>query len=209
MTTLPQRPMLGEVLDALTNERDHRHYDASPSVLLRTGATRVTTSATGVDLWVRDEYGWSFRWRTTDPAEAWEILQARDLVPLDCRSRFVCEGCGGRGVVDATALPGYVVPCLRCDGGHRPHPPTVAALASWASLGWRATDDGHPGIAGAEEWAREMVGVREVWWRVGPVEASGVVLGPAHPGLARAGFGWSWSGRRPDGVTLVVPPLGA
>ncbi len=203
MTTLPQRPMLGEVLDALTNERDHRHYDASPSVLLRTGATRVTTSATGVDLWVCDEYGWSFRWRTTDPAEAWEILQARDLVPLDCRSRFVCEDCGGTGGP-------YVGGCLDCNAiGHRPHPSTVAALASWASLGWAPADDGHPGIAGAEEWALAMVGVPAVWWRVGPVERDGVVPGHARSDLAAAGFGWSWDGRRPDGVTLAVPPLGA
>jgi hypothetical protein len=195
--------MLGPALDALTNERDHRHYDASPSVLLRTGATRVTTSATGVDLWVRDEYGWGFRWRTTDPAEAWEILQARDLVPLDCRSRFVCEDCGGTGGP-------YVGGCLDCNAiGHRPHPSTVAALASWASLGWAPADDGHPGIAGAEEWALAMVGVPAVWWRVGPVERDGVVPGRARSDLAAAGFGWSWNGRRPDGVTLVVPPLGA
>ena len=201
----PQRPMLGPALDALTNERDHRHYDASPSVLLRTGATRVTTSATGVDLWVRDEYGWGFRWRTTDPAEAWELLQARDLVPLDCRSRFVCEDCGGTGGP-------YVGGCLDCNAiGHRPHPSTVAALASWASLGWAPADDGHPGIAGAEELAREIAPGFDAWWRVRELQhvmdtptgadpadrlrVAGIV--PVDPGLTRRV------------VLLYVPPLGS
>lgn len=185
----PQRPMLGAVLDALTHERDHRHYDASPSVLLRTGATRVTTSATGVDLWVRDEYGWGFRWRTTDPAEAWEILQARDLVPLDCRSRFVCEDCGGTGGP-------YVGGCLDCNAiGHRPHPSTVAALASWASLGWAPADDGHPGIAGAEEWAQRFVSADGVRWRVAAASAVEAIGG---------------LGMTTDMSTMVlyVPPLG-
>ncbi len=196
--------MLGAVLDALTHERDHRHYDASPSVLLRTGATRVTTSATGVDLWVGDEYGWSFRWRTTDPAEAWEILQARDLVPMDAASRFVCEGCGGSGGA-------YVGGCLDCNAiGHRPHPSTVAALASWASLGWAPTDDGHPGIACAEELAREIAPGFDAWWRVRELQhvmdtptgadpadrlrVAGIV--PVDPGLTRRV------------VLLYVPPLG-
>jgi len=197
----PHRPQLGPVLDALVDS-DGREVPSwwltnRVAVVARANAHEVIIEARGHFV--------AWPWRTTDVAEAWEILQARDLVPLDCRARFVCARCEGTGV------PGHLVDtaCLDCDGGHRPHPPTVAALASWASLGWRATDDGHPGIAGAEEWAREMVGVREVWWRVGPVEASGVVLGPAHPGLARAGLGWSWSGRRPDGVTLTVPPLGS
>ena len=189
----PQRPMLGAVLDALTNERDHRHYDASPSVLLRTGATRVTTSATGVDLWVHDEYGWSFRWRTTDPAEAWEILQARDLVPLGCVSRFVCSTCDGRGELLYDVVGD---PCDDCDRtGHRPHPPTVAALASWASLGWAPADDGHPGIAGAEEWAQRFVSADGVRWRVAAASAVEAIGG---------------LGMTTDMSTMVlyVPPLG-
>ena len=201
----PHRPQLGAVLDALTVTLP----GASPPSAWTDAAWTLSAA------WAAraDGTGAVYPWRTTDPAEAWEILQARDLVPLDCRSRFVCEGCGGSGnggdVVTLLGRAGTVA-CHVCRAtGHRPHPMTVAALASWASLGWAATDDGHPGIAGAEEWALAMVGVPAVWWRVGPVERDGVVPGHARSDLAAAGFGWSWNGRRPDGVTLVVPPLGA
>jgi hypothetical protein len=202
----PQRPMLGAVLDALTAVRDHRRYDATPSVLLRTGATRVTASAAGVDVWVRDEYGWSFSWATTDPAEAWEILQARDLIPLDCRSRFVCEDCSGRGDVEVPELgKGWHAACPVCLGdGHRPHPPTVAALAAWASVGFAATDDGHPGIVGAEELARELGGLAVVW-RVAELKTDPALWEPqsAVHRLAAAGLGITWSPH----LKLYVPPL--
>jgi len=135
---------------------------------------------------------------------------ARDLIPLDAASRFVCEACGGTGQRHNW---GETFGCLTCDRtGHRPHPPTVAALAPWASLGWRPTDDGHPGIAGAEEWAREIGDPRRVWWRVGAPEGS---IAPGYGDrspmgrLARAGLLWGWAGGAADRVTLYVPPLGA
>lgn len=213
--TLPRRPMLGAVLDALTSERDHRRHDALPSVLLRTGVTSVNATAEGVTLWKRDEYGWGYEWTTRDPAEAYELLQARGHVPMDYVGRFVCERCGGAGVATPKGMRGRV-PCEACDTlGHRPHPPTVAELASWCSLGFAAGDDMAPGIlraaalASAEEFAGPVhLEAPPVWWRVAPpgADASAAYrVGSARRALCEAGLGFR---RMSTHTMLYVPPLG-
>lgn len=234
MGATPQRPMLGPVLDALTERTRIRE----PSGILHDGRRSrvgISHSLHGVALSVHG-VSVSYRWITTDPAEAWELLQARDLIPMGCVGRFVCEACAGGGVVAVglARLPCLrcALPCADCGGteraggavcdcvgslrqnavalGHRPHPPTVAALASWASLGFVASDDGeHPGILGAEELAAAMIPGLPVWWAAAP---AGVSTSTRHGGespawrLLDAGLPWR---RGTTHTALCVPPLGA
>lgn len=219
--TLPRRPMLGPVLDALTTAR---RDGALPSELLRADGAYAAPGADGVDVRVRGgAAGHSFHWlagakaAVITPAEALELLQARDIVPLDYRGRWVCSACDGRRLI---ARPGVMfdAPCRPCRAtGTLPHPPTVAALASWASLGWAQDDDRGMGVAVAEALARELDASAEVVWRVGAVEASGaatqrpmVVTTADNPEvllrLWRANISVA---HRSGRVTLTVPPLGA
>ena len=203
--SLPRRPMLGAVLAHLTGTSPALW--AEFAVLGDVSADECGASMAG------GRRGGSrsivVPWTTTDPAEAWELLQARDLIPLDYRGRFVCGVCGGSGLVSVGSV--RAMQCPDCDvghgHGHRPHPPTVAALASWASLGFAASDDGVPGILGAEELARTLSPDAPVWWRVAPQSADAVPAytrdGPAWR-LLGAGLGW-W--RRPTHTALIVPPL--
>ena len=202
---LPRRPMLGAVLDALTVTGGLPSSD-----WLQLRAAVLTLSAEGARIVVprldgrgrRADYDMRYAWTTTDPAEAYELLQARGLVPMEYRPRFTCEACAARPGVDCI---GY----FDCHGtGTLPHPPTVAALASWASLGFAAGDDGAPGILGAEEWAQQLAAQPEVAWRVAPPSpADATTRMPDHP-LAQAGLGFAWDARIPRRITLVVPPLG-
>jgi hypothetical protein len=131
--------MLGAVLTHLT-DTDADLWRPHPSGVIVASASHVRGA------WVPSGMPFitSRAWVTTNVAEAYELLQARDLVPMGYVGRFVCEACGGRGStsVETPEGYGYAPRCLDCVGaGHRPHPPTVAALASWASLGFAAGDD--------------------------------------------------------------------
>jgi hypothetical protein len=227
----PKRPMLSAVLDALTERTRIRE----PSGILHDGRrSRVVISHSlhGVVLSVHG-VSVTYPWITTDPAEAWELLQTRDLIPMDYVGRFVCEACAGGGVVACglAHLPCLrcALPCVGCGGsgrvgnavcdcvgslrsdavalGHTPHPPTVAELAAWASLGFAASDDGSPGILGAEELMGELSGGTPTRWRVTPVTdiPTSFFRNESARRLNAAGFGWSGAARY---RTLYVPPLG-
>lgn len=203
---LPRRPMLGAVLDALTVPSATW---APPSWALDAVSCGAQVTPDGVAIGSMGRTTHTFPWVTTDPAEAYELLQARGLIPMDYRSRFVCEACGGSGAVAVRELgPGWNAACAYCDDGHRPHPPTVAALASWASLGWEVGDDGSPGIFGAEELAATTSPDAPVCWHVaqpGADAGRAYMSGSPARRLLDAGFGW-W--RRPTHTALVVMPLG-
>lgn len=228
----PRRPALGAVLDALTTWEG---YDVPPSDRVALGGAAFGASAWSESVVMGVAGGnVEYRWITADPAEAWERLQTIDLIPLDYRGRFVCEGCAGGGVVAVgiARLPCLrcALPCAECCGservggavcecvgslrqdavalGHLPHPPTVAALVSWASLGFAASDDGSPGILGAEELMGELSPGTPTRWRVTRVAdiPTNVFRNESAQRLNAAGFGWSGGGRY---RTLYVPPLGA
>lgn len=208
---LPRRPMLGAVLDALTV----RHDDRAPlSERMASPDTRAEVTDAGVTLH-RPGVTNGIAWVTTNVAEAYELLQARDLVPMGYVGRFVCEACRGRGYINAPAFegPGRERFVCGCDAGHRPHPPTVAALASWASLGFGATKDDvddRVDVLAAEEFGREIARGALLRWRVSPPLA---VTGdprtwPApHRALLRGGL-HTIQCYDPAYVTLIVPPLG-
>ena len=196
---LPRRPMLGAVLDALTA---WGVGDGAPPPSVWVGRAGFGASADGVVVAI-PEIVERYRWTTTDVAEAFELLQARDLIPMDYVGRFVCLVCQGAGRYFRSASSGD---CQTCDRtGVRPHPFDVAMLASWASLGFAAGDDGAPGILGAEELARQPAPPGPVMWRVGALSPDAVPRhGPAAE-IQRAGLGI----RRTGGVTVLsVPPLG-
>ena len=210
----PRRPALGAVLDALTEPSNGdpppSFWCTVPPVVIDRGAVVVVGSP---------YHSVRYPWATTNPAEAWEILQARDLIPLDYRGRFVCERCNGSGLVIVDRESGerdFCDVCAEEDAnatgglravGHRPHPPTIAALAAWASLGFAASDDGAPGILGAEELMGELDPDALTRWRVTSVADVDprYFRSEAARRLSDAGFGWSGGGQR---RTLYVPPLG-
>lgn len=195
--------MLGAVLDALT---EPGAGDPAPSFWCATGLPTTTIDRGNVIVvgspYLTVRYPW-----TTDPAEAYEILQTRGLIPLEYVGRFACDACGGSGLVQREGWRG-IVPCEPCGTrGHLPHPPTVAALASWASVGFAAHDDGTPGILGAEELAGELNNGAEVRWQVAPpasVAPPGVTWPPAIEALWRGGFDVLRGHTR---TTLYVAPL--
>jgi hypothetical protein len=194
--TALRRPALGAVLDALTTWEGDA---APPSLWLTRG--RFVDLAVGrcVLRSPAGGFGWRYPWTTTDPAEAWELLQARDLIPLAYVGRFVCEVCADPSAKSARRV--------ECANGVTPHLPTVAALASWASLGFAAHDDGTPGILGAEELAGAMSPDAPVWWRVSQPGADASQAyrseSPARR-LVDAGLGWR---RRATHTALYVAPL--
>ena len=128
---LPRRPMLGAVLDALTVPGAG---DPPPSFWCATGLPTTMIDRGNVIVVGSPYLTVRYPWVTLDPAEAYELLQARGHIPMDCRSRFVCEGCGGTGGSgtrtewsrrDGLRSSGD---CSDCHGtGTLPHPPTVAA----------------------------------------------------------------------------------
>jgi len=201
---LPRRPPLGAVLDALAVPSAG---DPLPSYWCNAAGVPLVVSDRGPVVAVGSPYhSVRYPWIDASPAEAYELLQARDLVPMGYVGRFVCEACGGTDYVPVDRVSGDS--CPACDGGHRPHPPTVAALASWASLGWAAGDDGAPGILGAEELAAATSPDAPVCWRIaqpGADAAPAYRSGSPARQLLDAGFGW-W--RRPTHTALVVMPLG-
>lgn len=213
---LPRRPMLGAVLAHLT-DTDADLWRPHPSGVIVASASHVRGA------WVPSGMPFitSRAWVTTNVAEAYELLQARDLVPMGYVGRFVCEACGGRGStsVETPEGYGYAPRCLDCVGaGHRPHPPTVAALASWASLGFAAGDDAPDdtltipraeALAGDEEFAGAVFShAPPVWWRVYPPGADASRAypeGTARRALCDAGLGFR---RMSTHTMLYVPPLG-
>lgn len=214
--TQPRRPALGAVINALTVLGNG---DPPPSYWCdATGLSVVVSDRGQVVVVGSPHHSVRYGWVTHDPAEAWEMLQTRDLIPMDYVGRFVCEACGGRGSTDVVAPGGFGFShrCYACKGAaHLPHPPTVAALASWASLGFAASDDGSPGILGAEELAGHddfagavFSAAPPVWWRVsapGGDEPRAYRSGSPKQALLDAGLGFR---RRPTHTALYAPPLG-
>jgi hypothetical protein len=211
---LPRRPMLGAVLDALTVTLDGA---APPSFWIDAPGVQTDVIARDANvIVVAPALDIHYRWVTANVAEAYELLQARDLVPMGYVGRFVHVGCGGTGERHNF---GETFRCLTCDGtGHRPHPPTVAALASWASLGFAAGDDAPDdaltipraeALAGDEEFAGAVrLDAPPVWWRVYPPGADASRAypeGTARRALCDAGLGFR---RMSTHTMLYVPPLG-
>lgn len=207
---LPRRPMLGAVLDALTAPSAG---DPPPSYWCGVAGVPLVVSDRGRVVSVGSPYhSVRYPWVTANVAEAYELLQARDLVPMGYVGRFVCDPCAERPGVDCI---GY----FDCHGtGALPHPPTVAALASWASLGFAAGDDAPDdaltipraeALAGDEEFAGAVrLDAPPVWWRVYPPGADASRAypeGTARRALCDAGLGFR---RMSTHTMLYVPPLG-
>lgn len=211
------RPQLAAVLAALTDCREH---EEQPSFWLSLDGCRLELVASD-GAWFdaprqpRAPEGRSVRrrWITTDPSEAWERLQACDLIPLDYRGQFICGVCDGVSVTVPAEIDWSEMiakgcrpdPCAACGGsGACSLPPTMPAIVAWASLGFAARDDGSPGILAAEKMARASqpcpfawkVAHEPKWWRT--------VNTPNANRLRASGLSW-WAA---DGrVVLAAPPL--
>ena len=217
---LPRRPMLGAVLDALTVPSAG---DPLPSYWCGVAGVPLVVSDRGRVVSVGSPYhSVRYPWIDASVAEAYELLQARDLVPMDYVGRFVCGACNGTGLTDANGRPrpagargGWM---CACHGEPQAHPPTVAALASWASLGFAAGDDAPDdaltipraeALAGDEEFAGAVrLDAPPVWWRVYPPGADASRAypeGTARRALCDAGLGFQ---RMSTHTMLYVPPLG-
>lgn len=109
--------------------------------------------------WERPHSGWRYwarrRLVTPDPAEAYEALMSRGLVPEDplgLRS-FGCRQCAGIGAV--SNVRSGVTACSLCEGRGYRATPEYQALYRWARMGVAQ-------ILQAEELAAEVVeGLRE------------------------------------------------
>jgi len=190
------RPQLAAVLAALTDCREH---EEQPSFWLSLDGCRLELVASD-GAWFdaprqpRAPEGRSVRrrWITTDPAEAWEVLQACDIIPLDYRGRFVCYECERIDFADD------IYHCNRCGrevtaDGHPPqsYPPSIQDLVAWVSFGFAARDNGDGGILAMEEWAQCEYPRADIMWSV-------------KPDLNRGGRAAEIG---PSRVVLVAPPL--
>lgn len=207
------RPQLAAVLDALVSSGP-ADGAVPPSFWIDTPGVRTSALASAEGVVVVTPWGTSrYGWITTDPAEAYERLQTRDLIPMDYRGRFVCGECDGDGFIvpekfDWTATMGRDVsfePCVFCGGsGAISLPPSLPALIAWASLGFAARDDGSPGILAAEEMARASqpcpfawkVATEPRWWST--------VNTPNAARLRASGLSW-WA--QEGHVVIAAPPL--
>jgi len=212
------RPQLAAVLAALTDCREH---EEQPAFWLSLDGCRLELVASD-GAWFdaprqsRAPEGRSVRrrWVTTNPAEAWEFLQTRGLVPMDYEGCFVCGDCHGSGTIvpdgfDWPAVVGREVtfePCVFCGGnGTRSLPLSMTDLIAWASIGFAARDDGSPGILGAEEMARATSQPCPFVWTVAPAPPWwSRVLTPNADRLRASGLSW-WAAE--GRVVLAVPPL--
>lgn len=190
----PARPMLPGAFAVLTD---------LPSGLWRGWISRpFSLSAAGV---VRHGHAsWEgdvvIRWITPDPAEAYEVLQTRGLIPDDYCGAFVCVQCDGSGIRDRLVD----AECLDCDGtGHRPHPASLPDLVAWASLGFGAHAGG-PGILGMEEIVRCDGYYAPLAWSVGTIFIDSMPAGRIRNQLFRSGCDVM---ETPTLNTLIVPSL--
>lgn len=131
VTTLPVRPLLFPALTALTGNQEW----AAPPAKLSITEAGVTTP--------RGE----FKWAVETPREGLELLAARDLLPMewveDTRRNFLCHECEGSGHFREGPCPACPRPArngaagsnTEVGTGHVAHPPTMAGLVAWASLG--------------------------------------------------------------------------
>lgn len=149
------RPALPAVLAALLGMSE-----GTARILAGPGALRIDEAGTcPADHWLAAKV--RYPWITTDPAEAWEILDARGLLPPEGSRGFWCRRCDGRGSI---ALGGEYPERDYCDecsvedvmatGGVRACgsatiPATIPDLVAWASLGADA-------IVTAEALCREI-----------------------------------------------------
>lgn len=226
MTTLPLRPALADVLAVLTDTQPLQWSPESyrvTSVTSRWVGRRHPPRGMGVDGGVP--------LAITDPAEAFEALIARGVLPdaCDVRRAWACDECN------------VTAGCARIQGSsfRHPHPSTIPALVAWASLGTAA-------ILRAEELARATVAALRPWgapqpervvWRVGswmsggthagdvvwsrnsqrgvpPVEVTrGGISNNFRLGIVRSAadlwrMGLALDSVTADAVTVVVPPIG-
>lgn len=191
------RPQLAAVLDVLVS-RGPSDGAVPPSFWIDTPLVRTSALANAEGVVVVTPCGTSrYGWITTDPSEAWERLQACDIIPLDYRGQFICASCDG----DRESLD----PCCFCGGsGAILLPPSLPALVAWASIGFAARDDGSPGILAAEEMAQASqpcpfawkVAHEPKWWRT--------VNTPNANRLRASGLSWY---AQEGHVVLAAPPL--
>lgn len=101
-------------------------------------------------------------WAYPDPAEAWEVLQTRGLIPDDYRGRFVHrEFIADSLSPESGGFSGWRGEILL-------HPASLPDLVAWASIGFAPSDDGsHAGILGAEEIVQRHNPDRRAVWAVG------------------------------------------
>lgn len=201
----PARPMLAEVLAVLTGTEAWRWRDA----MRFTNAT-IRFDPLGVGLFWQDVMlewqpiavldstgiGADFRapppfipWACPSPAEAWEMLQARDLIPMDYRGSFFCTVCHGVGHIQratATRRSGVGQPvitrsmCVACAGaGYHAHPQTLPDLVAWVSLGAEAIAtaealgaDAHHAVPKS---LRYVPPTRAEWWVHSDIHADDLV----------------------------------
>lgn len=139
-------------------------------------------------------------WTVTDPAEAWEVLATRGVIPLawvgDERRAFACAACQGRGsrtYVDPETGEHEWDPCHVCDrlcaacgGDGADDDATGGDCLNCAGTGYEGTGllphpptvadavalcSDVPGVLAAEALAREITGRERVVWRVGRIDA--------------------------------------
>lgn len=202
------RPQLAAVLAALTDCREH---EEQPSFWLSLDGCRLGLVASD-GAWFdaprqpRAPEGRSVRrrWITSDPAEAWERLQARDIIPLDYRGRFVCGSCDGTGIFPVRSDGTRGGWLCACHEEALPHPGTLPDLVAWSSLGFAARDDGSPGILATEEMARASQPCPFVW-KVETEPKWWPTINTANAARLRAsGLSWWAQGGH---VVIAAPPL--
>ena len=214
---LPRRPMLGAVLDALTVTGPG---DPLPSFWCATGLPTTTVDRGNVIVVGSPYHSVRYPWIDASVTEAYELLQARGLIPMEYVGRFVCWTCGAFGSLRGddgsdgrVVCPGCAIDDTRATG-HRPHPSSVADLAAWASIGFAPSDDGeHPGILGAEELMTTFDNGHRPMWTVAPIprEALDTHARGDHGAVRiwRAGIGaYATGAMRAGQVALRAPPLG-
>lgn len=221
----PARPNLAAVLAALTDTDAWQWTDVlrfDNAVPIATATDVGVFWQDDAEVWhpiplATEGIGDGFRaltrvpWITTDAAFAWEVLQTRGLIPMDYVGRFVCSTCKGWGRVRWQVVgegrpvinAGSDAPCpCGCVRGAlprpAPHPTSLPDLVSWASLGFKASDDGkHPGILGMEEIGRRTR--EDVWvqWQTGALRDRPYLVGGADMALDSA----------MNTLTITIPPL--
>lgn len=175
----PRRPRLAAVLAALTDdavewwEWQIAHavdWNFGPNGVVTSGYMLAAERRDGVVFWRREEGGKDPWTRSITPAEAWELLAARDLIPLswlDNPRRFGVLGPERCGDCPRGAKPPL---CVMCDGTRLfagallPHPSTLAEIVFFASLDPEAVER-------AELLAAEAIQhQRAAAWRFGAVD---------------------------------------
>lgn len=220
----PRRPRLAAVLAALTDDdpqwwewqiKHTERWDFHHSGVVTHGVALARHRRDGALFWHRENDSRGLA-RPITPAEAWELLAARDLIPaswVDNSRRFGVRTARGRTCYNCPP-PSKSKHCPLCDNTRivaatlSTTPPTLADVVAFASLDHEAVDR-------AELLAIEHVGTaRLICWRFGAVDPE---TASAHgyrqePGQAIAGLGFGFALAPRDTPLhpykiLVCPPL--